>query len=125
MLNKTQETNIYIKEAKLKALYPIYDIQSSLLGDQFWKINSCKINFTKTGLHKVHNISRHKIYYFFYKFCVPSLNNLSGDQDDVTMMEEVLENENNTENGFNSNITGSDLNSAKETTSNYRMFLNC
>ena len=53
------------------------------------------------------------------------MNNLSGDQDDVTMMEEVLENENNTENDFNSNITGSDLNSAKETTSNYRMFLNC
>ena len=33
MLDKTQETNIYIKEAKFKALYPIYDIQSSLLGD--------------------------------------------------------------------------------------------
>ena len=40
------------------------------------------------------------------------------------MEEEILENENNTENYFNSNITGSDLNSTNETISNYRMFLN-
>ena len=62
---------------------------------------------------------------FVYKFCVPTSNNLSGDQDDVTTMEEeILENENNTENDFNSNIAGSYLNSTSETISNYRMFLN-
>ena len=62
---------------------------------------------------------------FVYTFCVPTSNNLSGDQDDVTTMEEeILENENNTENDFNSNIAGSHLNSTNETINNYRMFLN-
>ena len=38
--------------------------------------------------------------------------------------EQISENETNTKNDFNSNITASDLNSANETISSYRMFLN-
>ena len=46
---------------------------------------------------------------FLYRFGVLISNKLSGDQDDVTMVEEeILEAETNTENDFNSNITNSD-----------------
>ena len=52
-----------------------------------------------------------------YRFCVPSSNNLSGDQDDVTMVEEEnVEVETNIEN----DITTGDVNRDNETISDLR-----
>ena len=56
-----------------------------------------------------------------YRFCVPSSNNLSGDQDDVTMVEEEnVEVETNIENDFTCNITTGDVNRDNETISDSR-----
>ena len=55
-----------------------------------------------------------------YRFCVPSSNNLSGDQDDVMMVEENVEVETNIENDFTCNITTGDVNRDNETISDSR-----
>ena len=90
MLNKTQETNTYRKEkSKLKAfmisnLYYEISFQKLLHA----KSVSCKlvpINYTiYWGINSSQFIN------FVYRFGIPSLNNLSGDQDDVMMVKEEI-----------------------------------
>ena len=85
MLNKTQETNTYTKEAKLKAIV-LSNLHYCFKEINFRKLihaNQFRENYSPYSTKYIGTLIN-----FTYKFCVSSSNNLSGDQDDVTMVEE-------------------------------------